>query len=67
MYVRVPDSLGGSGSGIGGGAVRRGVRETAIVESVDLMPTLADLAGLHLPPQVLLMLFVFVFFATRGR
>ena len=33
-------------------AIRRGVREQAIVESIDLMPTLADLAGLSLPKQV---------------
>jgi hypothetical protein len=69
MYVRVPDSLSGGGGGGGGGSgngnasvnvgvARRGARETAIVESVDLMPTLADLAGLQLPPQVTAAAFV---------
>ena len=42
MYVRIPASLGPGW--------RRGVRSRAIVESVDLYPTLADLAGIGLPP-----------------
>lgn len=44
LYVRVPPSLDGGGW-------RRGVKEHTVVESVDLYPTLADLAGLKLPPQ----------------
>ena len=46
MYVSVPPTLGGGGWA-------RGTRVATIVESVDLMPTLADLAGVPLPAQAL--------------
>lgn len=45
MYVRVPQSISGNWA--------RGVKATAIVESVDLYPTLIDLAGLTAPDQPL--------------
>ena len=41
MYVRAPEALGV--------AWARGVRLEAVVESVDLFPTLTDLAGLPNP------------------
>ena len=47
LYVVVPPSLRGSG------AWGRGVVQTTIVESVDLYPTIADLAGLALPKMAL--------------
>ena len=47
MYVSVPDSLSHRGK------IRRGVVEPTIVESIDLMPTLADLTDITLPHQAL--------------
>ena len=44
-YVVVPDSLGAGWA--------RGVKSSTVVESIDLMVTLADLAGLQLPKQAL--------------
>lgn len=44
-YVVVPDSLGAGWA--------RGAKSSAVVESIDLMVTLADLAGLPLPKQAL--------------
>lgn len=43
-YVRVPPSLGEGWA--------RGAVSAAVVESVDLFPTLTDLAGLPNPKQV---------------
>ena len=48
MFVVVPELLQKSR-----GNIRRGVTETTVVESIDLMPTLADLASIPLPRQVL--------------
>jgi arylsulfatase A-like enzyme len=37
---------------VAGPGIRRGVRTAAIVESLDLYPTLAELAGLPVPPEI---------------
>jgi len=46
MYVSVPEAIGGGGWG-------RGVKQSAIVESVDLYPTIVDLVGFALPAMAL--------------
>lgn len=46
MFAVVPESLSIHGT------IRRGVIENTIVESIDLLPTLANLAELTLPKQV---------------
>ena len=45
MYISVPEAIGGGGWG-------HGVKQSSIVESVDLFPTLVDLLGYALPAMV---------------